>query len=59
MKKVDELLKLAGLDETVVKSITEKLATEKVELTLDADKKAEGEKVEEAAVEEVEKTEVT
>ena len=31
MKKVDELLKLAGLDETVVKSITEKLAVEEVE----------------------------
>ena len=34
MKKVDELLKLAGLDEEVVKSITEKLADEKVKLEL-------------------------
>ena len=46
MKKVGELLELAGLGEEVVKSITEKLNEEnddkeKVELTLDkeADKK--------------------
>ena len=41
MKKVGELLEMAGLDQEVVKSVTEKLADEEIELNVD---EAKGEK---------------